>query len=243
MKERRGNAVDVLLWYTYLIRLTCRLTIVSRCCIHGHSSFLRNLIAKDQQWWRQIVYSPYSANMAKALYLRTVQAGLTDVLSILIGNDMISSKKSTCQLGKLLKSASKNGHTQTLALLLDKAPLLASSEVDLNSGSMICGAKIFCKCLFGACKSGHEEVAKLLLERHPEKNAAVNVVFRGIQNLAPTALHQACIGGSIAMVRFLLASGAQCLQNNHGKIDPPLFFAVERGHLSKSQLPLTHSTR
>jgi len=231
MKERRGNAVDTLLWYTTQI-LPSRLTIVSRCCTHGHASLLRNLIAKDQKGWQQIVYSPYSANMAKGLYLQTVKAGHTEVLSILIENDMISSKKSTSQLGKLLKTASKKGHTQTLALLLDKAPLLASSEIELDAGSMMCGANIFCKCLFAACKFGHEEVAKLLLERHPEKNAAVNMVFRGSQNLAPTALHQACIGGSIAMVRFLLASGAQCL-HNHGNVDPPLFLAVKHGHLGK----------
>ena len=128
----------------------------------------------------------------------------------------------------------KKRHAQTLSFLLANGPILTplpSKETE-KEGSLICGRALFVDCLFRACKKGYVDVVKVLLDHHPDKYAAVNVVAEFHKN-AITAMHHACRGGSVGMFRFLLASGAKSWKARpklQGLADPPLFLTIKHGH-------------
>jgi len=101
---------------------------------------------------------------------------------------------------------------------------------------------MFSDSLFAACKHGDVGVVKVLLDHHPEKDAAVNVVQEVYTN-APTAMHHACRGGSVDMVRFLLASGVQSWESQPFElkklVEPPLFVAIKYGHFGTFGIEFT----
>ena len=78
--------------------------------------------------------------------------------------------------------------------------LLSKHEVDLNQALKVAGTGI--SPLMIACKHGHLDIAKLLLQ----KGANVNFV----NNLNQTALMKAAEGGNVEVVNLLLEHGANC---------------------------------
>ena len=144
---------------------------------------------------------------AHELFLKTVQFGHVPVLSILIEQGMAPKP---LNLNALVKCASENGQAQTLSLLLRNAALLSPfSPLEKRAEGFVCGKRTFCDSFFVACKNGDKEVVKLLIEHSDQKGRVVNVLDHRKDHYAPTALHHACVGGSVDMVRFLVAAGAR----------------------------------
>jgi len=191
-----------------------------RCCSHGHHILLLPLLAK----------LTCSASVQHELFLKTVAAGHVHILSIFLEKGMVSSPSN---LSILVKCASEKGQVQTLSLLLRNSALLAPNlQENRRAGGFICGRRAFCDSFFVACKNGDVEVAKLLLEHCKNVRDAVNATD-GTDVFAPTAMHHACVGGSIDMVRFLISAGAlstTARRSPFARADPPLFLAISHGH-------------
>ena len=165
------------------------------------------------------------------LFLKTVQAGHANILSILFEKGHFPPAISLCTL---VHCAAEKGHAQTLSILLrNEARIRAAYEArgsrpelgveDVNK----LWKQVLLDSLFIACKNGDVVVAQVLLDLHPEKDAVVNLID-ATHNFAPTAMHHACIGGSAEMVRFLIAAGAHYQDTLN--TDPPLFLAINHGH-------------
>jgi len=241
----KQDAAQALIWYDlhsfpqlHFHLHAGNLLLVPRCCCHGHHILLRPLLANQKG------EGPLS--LTHELFLKTVQSGHSHILSILIEQGMIASP---LHFSDLIKCASEKGDTLTLSLLLDKPPL--SPARAQKPEVFVFGKHAFCDAFFVACKNGDVDVVKIFLARHPKKDGAVNV-FGGTDPFAPTALHHACIGGSVDMIRLLLTAGARYLgrdspvpQHMYITADPPLFLAITHGHLGTSFIKVSlfnHST-
>ena len=184
--------------------------------MHGHHKLLAQL--KPWHAW------PQDSRQEGDLFLRTVQAGHANILAVLLQEGKYPSASN---LGDLVTSAARKRHNEVLSTLLCyeakiRSSFLAKREFGFEDGTWEC---ILLDALFSACKNGDVNSAMMLLNHHPEKNA-VNMVD-ATYNSAPTAMHHACSGGSVEMVRLLIAAGAQyrILDTN-----PLLFLAITNGH-------------
>ena len=163
------------------------------------------------------------------LFLKTVQAGHANILSILFEKGHFPP---AFNLGTLVHCAAEKGHAQTLSILLrNEASIRAADEARKSAAELgfedvnTLWKQVLLDSLFVVCKNGDVDAAQVLLDLHPEKDP-VNLIDP-THNFAPTAMHHACIGGSVAMVRYLIAAGAHYQGTQK---DPPLFLAINHGH-------------
>ena len=111
-----------------------------------------------------------------------------------------------------------------------EAQRLLDARADVN-GFVKADNGMICTPLYFACRYGHLDTVRLLLQHGAEVDT--------VNNQGATPLHFACRAGHLAVAKLLLAEGAQVDKvDDHG--DTPLQWACHQGHLGVAKLLLAH---
>mgnify|MGYP001067431417 CR=1 FL=1 len=201
-----------------------------RCCTQGHHILLTQVLKRPEHLTRGEV---------RELWRKTVQAGHVPIFLALIP----TLKPRDRLPDALVKNAAVEGHADMLSKLFERNDSL-SQPSSLSTPPLGCSIRFWHESIQVAAFRGHAAAVRVLLEKNPDKKA-VNVAhfgevttfnsFANVDEKAPTALHRACLGGSIEVVRVLFAAGAS-KEFVDGAL-PPLLLAIKRGHLGTTPPP------
>ena len=128
------------------------------------------------------------------------------------------SRESRVEATQALTRAAAKGNIDTVCFLLKAGltPADASTKNDVGNAALHC-----------ACKEGHVEIARMLVEAGADMNMR--------DNFRDTALHCACNKGHVEIACMLVEAGAAVSMKNRGG-DTALHFACVRGHVEIARM-------
>ncbi|XP_071115437.1 uncharacterized protein [Haliotis cracherodii] len=183
------------------------------CCMHGHLSYLKELVGQSASWFDKIATTTVGDILHTKDKTRPYLQSLSTAKSIAspaVPTDKDCPREYGDNRDMLIHVAAANGFTECVRILLDPV----GTAIDVRGGNGMTA-------LMHACYRGLAELAQMLLDRGADPEL--------LDKESDNCLHLTCRGGCLDVAKLLLRQSMDLNQGGeYGRT--PLIYASYNGH-------------